>query len=140
MISVSKDGTLTIKKTLSKSKALTKVKGEPSIDIIQDKNIVVPIIENKGDIIDVDEMKEKKKATKKAKKIMASTIPNIETNLITPKIERKTRMKKEVIPVFDALENNDKKWKSVKDFEEQQEPVESNVIIKKRGRKPRIFK
>jgi hypothetical protein len=49
-------------------------------------------------------------------------------------------MKKEVIPVFDALENNDKKWKSVKDFEEQQEPVESNVIIKKRGRKPRIFK
>ena len=97
MISVSKDGTLTIKKTLSKSKALTKVKGEPSIDIIQDKNIVVPVIENKGDITDVDEMKERKKATKKAKKIMASTIPNIETNLITPKIERKTRMKKEVI-------------------------------------------
>ena len=46
---------------MSKSKALTKVKGEPSIDIIQDKNIVVPIIENKGDIIDVDEMKEKKR-------------------------------------------------------------------------------
>jgi len=125
---------------LSKSKALTKVKGEPSIDIIQDKNIVVPVIENKGDIIDVDEIKERKKATKKAKKMMASTIPNIETNLITTKIERKTRMKKEVIPVFDALETNDKKWKSVKKFEEQQEPVESNVIIKKRGRKPRIFK
>jgi len=139
MISVSKDGTLTIIKTLSKSKALTKVKGEPSIDIVEDKNIIVPVIENKGDIIDVDEAKQKKKATKKAKKIMTETIPNIENNIITTKIERKKKMKKEVIPVFEALKPDNKKWESVMDFENKQEPVDSNVIIKKRRRKKRIF-
>ena len=68
MISVSKDGTLTIKKTLSKSKALTKVKGEPSIDIVEDKNIIVPVIENKGDIIDVDEANKKRKQPKRQKR------------------------------------------------------------------------
>jgi len=139
MISVSKDGTLTIKKTLSKSKALTKVKGEPSIDLIQDKNIITPIIENKGEIINVDEMKEKKKATKKAKKIMAETIPNIENNIITTKIERKKKMKKEVIPVFDELKTDDKKWASVMNFEEKQGPVDSNIIIAKKGRKKKVF-
>ena len=89
MISVGRDGTLTIKKTLTKSKVLSKVKGEPSIDIIQDKNIITPVIEDKGDIIDVDEAKEKKKATKKTKKIMNNILENIPKNDITPKIARK---------------------------------------------------
>ena len=135
MISVSKDGTLTIKKTLTKSKTLSKVKGKPAIDIIEDKNIIVPVIANKGELIDVDEMKEKKKATKRAKKIMTAAMPDIETNIITPKVARRNKMKKEVIPVFDALEKDDKKWNSVLNFEDKQEPVESNVIITKRARK-----
>ena len=44
MISVGKDGTLTIKKPLTKSKVLSKVKGEPSINIVEDKNIITPMI------------------------------------------------------------------------------------------------
>jgi len=139
MISVGRDGTLTIKKTLTKSKVLSKVKGEPSIDIIQDKNIITPVIEDKGDIIDVDEAKEKKKATKKTKKIMNNILENIPKNDITPKIARKQKVKQDILPVFDALEPEPKKWESILKFEDEKGPQESNLIVKKRIRKPKSF-
>ena len=137
MISVGKDGTLTIKKTLTKSKVLSRVKGEPSINIIEDKNIITPIIENKGDIIDVDEAKEKKKATKKTKKIMNNILNSIPDNEITPKIARKQKVKQDILPVFDALEPKPKKWESVLKYEDEKGPQTNNFIIppKRRGRK-----
>jgi|APCry1669192647_1035423.scaffolds.fasta_scaffold51594_1 hypothetical protein len=139
MISVGKDGTLTIKKTLTKSKVLSKVKGEPSINIVEDKNIITPMIENKGDIIDVDEAKEKKKATKKTKKIMNNILTTIPENDITPKIARKQKVKQDILPVFDDLQPKPHKWESILKYEDEKGPQEYNFDIpkKRRGRKPK---
>ena len=139
MISVGKDGTLTIKKTLTKSKVLSKVKGEPSINIVEDKNIITPMIENKGDIIDVDDAKEKKKATKKTKKIMNNILSTIPENDITPKIARKQKVKQDILPVFDDLQPKPHKWESILKYEDEKGPQENNFDIpkKRRGRKPK---
>ena len=139
MISVGKDGTLTIKKTLTKSKVLSKVKGEPSINIVEDKNIITPMIENKGDIIDVDEAKEKKKATKKTKKIMNNILSTIPENDITPKIARKQKVKQDILPVFEDLQPKPHKWESILKYKDEKGPQEYNFDIpkKRRGRKPK---
>jgi hypothetical protein len=43
------------------------------------------------------------------------------------------------LPVFDALEPEPKKWESILKFEDEKGPQESNLIVKKRIRKPKSF-
>ena len=107
MIKVSKNGTLTIKKTLTKTNQLSKAKGEPSINIIQDKNVLTPTIENKGHLIDVDEAKEKKKATQKAKKLMTNNvIPELEKRIKRTKAPMKTTKVYNPVKVKESITTN----------------------------------
>ena len=61
-----KNGNITIKHTLTKAKSISKVKGEPNIDLIPDENIDHAEIINKGEKI--DHLAEKKKTRKYIKK------------------------------------------------------------------------
>ena len=83
--------------------------------------------------------KRKRKQQNKTKKIMNNILENIPTNDITPKIARKQKVKQDILPVFYALEPEPKKWESILKFEDEKGPQESNLIIKKRIRKPKSF-
>ena len=68
MVDITKNGKVTIKKTLTNTNNISKSNKEPSI-ILKAKDIDKPIIENSGKIYDIKDLKERvKKAKDMAKK------------------------------------------------------------------------
>lgn len=77
MVAKTSKGTITIKQSMTKSKNLSKVRKEPSVQIKTDPNITKPVIENQGEVqeVEIKPKKQRKTKTIKLKTERAKPIP-----------------------------------------------------------------